>query len=93
MKNEKEFILNNDIGNLLKNPERLHTTELGVERIKKNLGLQTRNVVDWCRLRVVEKDSKIVRQGKNWYITTESCIITINSTSFTIITAHKKNNS
>ena len=32
---------------LLKNLEKLHTTELGVMRIKKNLSLDTDDVVGW----------------------------------------------
>ena len=34
---------------LLENLEKLHTTELGVVRIKRNLGLKTDDVIGWCK--------------------------------------------
>ena len=34
---------------LLGNLDKLHTTELGAERIKRNLSLDTADVVDWCK--------------------------------------------
>jgi len=36
---------NND---LLSNLDKIHTTELGVLRLKRNLNLQTDDVVKWC---------------------------------------------
>ena len=74
---------------LLDNIEKLHTTELGITRIKKNLNLQTDDVVNWCKEKIQQADAKIIRRGKNWYITVESCVITVNAYSYTIITAHK----
>ncbi|MDR2952402.1 MAG: DUF3781 domain-containing protein [Treponema sp.] len=29
------------------------------------------------------------KKGKNWYVSFENCILTVNARSFTIITAHK----
>lgn len=75
---------------LLQNPERLHTTELGVERIRKNLSLDTDEVVTWCREKITSPNAVINRRGKNWYVEIEDCILTINAYSYTIITAHKK---
>jgi len=66
--------------------ERLHTTELGVERIKRNLNLQTDDVVDWCKQKIEQAD-EIIRKGKNWYIYADNTIITVNAHSYTIITA------
>lgn len=37
---------------LLINLDKLHTTELGVERIKRNLSLDTDDVVDWCKTKI-----------------------------------------
>lgn len=68
----------------------LHTTELGVLRIKKNLRLQEEDVVEWCRERIKKQEAQIIRKGKNWYIDIEDCVITVNAHSNTIITAHKK---
>ena len=69
----------------------LHTTEMGVERIKRNLSIDTDDVVNWCREKIRHPDANIVRQGKNYYINIEEFIITVNSHSYTIITAHKSN--
>jgi hypothetical protein len=70
--------------------EKLHTTELGVERIRKNLCLDVDDIVDWCKQKIRNKNSHIIRKGKNWYVTIDGCIITVNIYSNTIITAHKK---
>lgn len=67
----------------------LHTTEMGVERIKKNLSIDTDDVVNWCREKICHPNANIVRQGKNYYINIEDLIITVNSYSYTIITAHR----
>ena len=74
---------------LLENLDRLHTTELGVIRIKKNLSLNVENVIEWCKEKIILSNAKIIRKGKNWYITIDNCIITVNAYSYTVITAHK----
>jgi hypothetical protein len=66
----------------------LHTTELGVERIKRNLGLTTDDVVAWCWQCILSAEN-IQRKGKNWYVYMDKCVITVNAHSYTIITAHK----
>ena len=76
------------MNDLIKNIERLHTTEMGVERIKRNLRLETDDVVAWCKAKILDPAAHIERTGKNWYITTDHCRITVNAHSFTIITAH-----
>lgn len=75
---------------LLTNLHRLHTTELGVLRIKRNLSLDTDDVVGWCKMKTSSPNAVLERNGKNWYVTIDGCIITINARSFTIITAHRK---
>ena len=75
---------------LLNKLDKLHTTELGVIRIKKNLSLDTDDVVEWCREKINSDNSVITRNGKNWYIHIDACIITVNAHSYTIITAHKE---
>ncbi|WP_373265329.1 DUF3781 domain-containing protein [Hungatella hathewayi] len=75
---------------LLVNIDKLHTTDLGVVRIKKNLTLDTDDVVAWCRAVIESVNTGITRKGKNWYVESEACIITINAFSYTIITAHKR---
>lgn len=74
---------------LLSNIKKVHTTELGIDRIKKNLDLSTDNVVTWCKNKIEHPNCNIVKKGKNYYATIDNCIITINSYSYTIITAHK----
>lgn len=74
---------------LLDNLHKLHTTEMGVERIKRNLSLDTENVVMWCLERIKKPDAMIKRTGKNWYAEIDGCVITVNAYSYTIITAHK----
>ena len=73
---------------LLDNIERIHTTEMGVDRIKRNLKIDTDDVVEYCKNKVLKKQCSIYKQGKNWYCEVENIKITINSYSYTIITAH-----
>ena len=73
---------------LLNNIDKVHTTEMGIDRIKKNLKLDTDDVVEYCKNKVLDKKSLIYRKGKNWYIENGAIKITINASSYTIITAH-----
>lgn len=73
---------------ILSSIDKIHTTKLGVERIRKNLKLDTDDVVDFCRNKILEPHSNIYKQGKNWYCEVDNIKITINSYSYTIITAH-----
>lgn len=75
---------------LIKNIDRIHTTEMGVDLIRRNLGLGDVDVVSWCKERVLDKTSIKERQGKNWYVHADGCVITINASSYTIITCHKE---
>lgn len=73
---------------LLSNIDRIHTTKLGVDRIKRNLKIDVEDVVGYCKSRVLDKNCNIYKKGKNWYCEIDNVIITINSYSYTIITAH-----
>lgn len=73
---------------LLADIDKVHTTEMGNERIKKNLKLNTNDAVEYCKNKVLDKNCNIYKQGKNWYCEIDNIIITINSYSYTIITAH-----
>lgn len=75
---------------LIENIDKVHTTEMGVGRIKRNLGLGDIDVVAWCKERILDKKSVIEKQGKNWYVHIDGCVITVNSNSYTIITCHKE---
>ena len=76
---------------LLENLEKVHTTELGVDRLKKNLNIDEDDVVLWCKEKIKKEDSVIFRKGKNWYVKVDDVQICINASSYTIITAHKLN--
>jgi len=78
----------NDKEILLSNVDKFHTTKMGIDRIRKNLKLDTNNVVEYCKNKVLDKNSIIYKQGKNWYCEIDNIKITINSYSYTIITAH-----
>ena len=73
---------------LLENVDRIHTTEMGVGRIQKNLGIND-EPVSYCISKLKQDNSEVKKEGKNYYVSVDDCIITINSSSFTIITAHK----
>jgi hypothetical protein len=75
---------------LLSHLDQLHTTDLGAERIRKNLRLDTDDLVGWCREKIKAANVSIIRKGKNWYITVDGCEITVNAYSYTIITAHRR---
>ena len=72
---------------LLNNIDKIHTTELGIDRIKKNLNISC-DVVSFCKNVITNKKSKIYKEGKNYYCELDNIKITINSYSYTIITAH-----
>lgn len=75
---------------LLSNIDKVHTTELGVNRIKKNLKLDINDVVEYCKSKVLDNKCNIYKKGKNWYCEIDNIKITINSHSYTFITAHIK---
>ena len=68
--------------------DELHTTPLGRNRIKRNLSIDT-DPVEWCKAAISSPEAVIERKGKNWYIVYKDNIITVNASSYTIITAHK----
>ena len=84
----KMIIKLSDKNELINNLDKLKTTLNGALRIRKNLGISTTNVVDWCKTQIKAKGSSVKREGKNFYVRANGYIITINSSSFTIITAH-----
>ncbi len=73
---------------LLSNIDKVHTTKLGIGRIKRNLKLDIDDVVLYCKNKILDKNCEIIKQGKNWYCFIDNIKITINSYSYTIITAH-----
>ena len=75
------------MNNLLTNIDKLHTTKMGINRIKKNLKID-KDVVTYCKKIITNENCNIYKQGKNWYCILNNIKLTINSNSYTIITAH-----
>ena len=75
---------------LLNNLDKVHTTEMGVDRIKRNIGVDVEDIVKYSIDKINQDNAVIERKGKNFYVTVDGIIITINASSYTIITAHKE---
>ncbi len=73
---------------LLDHLDKVHTTEMGIERIKRNLKIDAEDVVAYCKNKILDENCNIFKQGKNWYCEIDNIKMTINSYSYTIITAH-----
>ena len=73
---------------LLENIDKIHTTEMGIDRIQKNLEIKS-EPISYCISKLKKENSQVTKKGKNYYIDVDDCMITVNSNSFTIITAHK----
>jgi hypothetical protein len=90
--NEEDFIMVKNLSHCEMDIDKLHTTPRGAERIRRNIGANADDVIEWCREAVKNTpDSSIVRRGKNFYVSSHGFVITINAHSNTIITAHKAN--
>ena len=74
---------------LIEHIDQLHTTSMGVDRIKRNLKLDTDDAVGYCKDLILNPQCRIARQGKNWYCEIRNIRITVNAYSYTIITAHR----
>lgn len=72
---------------LLQNLDKIHTTKMGVERIKRNLKIDVIDVVGYCIEKILNSNCHIYKKGKNDYCEIDSIRITINSYNYTIITA------
>lgn len=74
---------------LLENVDKIHTTELGIIRIQKNAHLSgNEDAISWCKAMAMNPKAEIIRKGKNWYVRLFPYEITINASSYTIITVH-----
>ncbi|MBR3660530.1 MAG: DUF3781 domain-containing protein [Bacilli bacterium] len=72
---------------LIKKIDKIHTTSLGMKRIKTNLNIEASGV-DYCKNILLNEDSIVYKNGKNYYLKYNNILFTINSFSYTIITAH-----
>ncbi len=82
------------MSDVFNHPNELHTTPLGAQRTahSKKTCLPACDVVAWCRAEIASAQAQIPRRGKNWYVGTPRCRITIHARSCTIITAHPAEN-
>ena len=54
-----------DKDTLIENIDKVHTTEMGIGRISKNLGISG-DVVEICKEKILKKESVVERKGKNY---------------------------
>ena len=69
--------------------ERIHTTPMGADRIKRNLKTDA-DVILLCKSIILDEKCTVRRKGKNWYCENGGITITVNASSYTVITAHNK---
>lgn len=82
----KTIYKNNE--DILSNIDKIHTTTLGLKRISKNLNIKEEESISYCKKVIKRKDTKIYKDGKNYYCENKNIKITINSYNYSIITAH-----
>lgn len=73
---------------LLSNLDKIHTTKLGMERIKNNLKLDKEDIIDYLKEKIANDKAFIYQKGKNYYCEIDDIRITINSYNYCVITAH-----
>ena len=52
--------------------------------------MDVEDIVEYCIDKIKQENAVIERKGKNYYVTVDGIIITVNASSYTIITAHKE---
>ncbi len=73
------------------NTGKLHTTVLGRSRIANNLGLDaSEDVMEVVKSLILSDEARFARRGKNCYVEADGCRVTVNVSSLTVITAHRK---
>jgi ribosomal protein S18 acetylase RimI-like enzyme len=63
---------------------------MGEERIRRNINLQSDDIVSWCKAFLASFDIAF-EIGKNRYVYGNGIVLTINAHNFSVITAHKIN--
>ncbi len=75
---------------------KIHTTELGFQRIRKNLAERAESLkedsalIDFFKKLISSSDCKITRKGKNWYCQKDGIVLTVNGFNYCVITAKNK---
>lgn len=49
---------------LLENIDKIHTTKLGIDRIRRNLKIETEDVVEYCKNKILMENCNIYKRGK-----------------------------
>ncbi len=49
------------MNNLIKNIDKIHTTKMGIERLKRNLQIETPDIVEWCKTKISSELATIER--------------------------------
>lgn len=75
---------------LINNINKIHTTKLGINRLKNNLNIDCIDINKFCIDKILKQNCLIKRQGKNFYCYIDNIKIVINASSYTIITAKKE---
>ena len=52
------------------------------------MSLECDDVIKWCKEIIERRDTRVLKKGKNLYIYADECIITVNASSYTVITVH-----
>ncbi len=52
----------------IENIDKLHTTEMGTERIKRTCQIEADDVVQWSKVQILDETAKIERIRKNWHV-------------------------
>ncbi len=80
----------NAMANLLAHIDKIHTTPKGAECIQRNLQLDTSsiNAINaYCKSKIADKKCRCCKWGKNYYCEIDDIRLTINYSSYIIITA------
>lgn len=67
--------------------DKIHTTDMGIDRIKRHLKINN-NVLDFIMKLIMNDNIYLYKKGKNYYVEINNTKITINSYNYSIITAH-----
>ncbi len=61
--------------------------------ITKKCQIQEQNdIIKYCQNKIKDKNSIVIKKGKNFYVEIDNIIFTINSYNYCIITAHLQKN-
>ena len=78
----------NDCNLLILNIDKVHTTSLGIKRIKNNINIDDEDIFLYLKNKIMSDSCNIYMKGKNYYCEVDGIRITINSYNYCIITAH-----